>query len=40
MAFKDKDIKGARAILAEQEAKSDHVDYEFKIWQGILSSFR
>jgi hypothetical protein len=38
MAFKDKDIEKAKAILAEQEAKSDQVDYEFRIWQGNLSS--
>lgn len=34
MGFKDKDVKGARAILREQEVRSDHVDYEFKIWKG------
>ena len=37
MAFKDKDVKGAQAILAEQESKSDHVDYEFRTWKGKLS---
>jgi len=39
MAFKDKDIERARAILAEQESKSDQVDYEFKIWQGTAHGF-
>ncbi|KAH9997954.1 dienelactone hydrolase endo-1-3,1,4-beta-D-glucanase [Russula vinacea] len=39
MGFKDKDVKGARAILREQEVRSDHVDYEFKIWKGTASGF-
>ena len=34
MNFKDKDAQAARDILKEQEAKSDHVDYEFKTWKG------
>jgi dienelactone hydrolase len=39
MAFKDKDVKGAQAILAEQESKSDHVDYEFRTWKGTAHGF-
>jgi hypothetical protein len=34
MGFKEKDIKTAQAIFKEQEAKSDHVDYEFRTWKG------
>jgi hypothetical protein len=34
MNFKDKDAQAARDILKEQEAKPDHVDYEFKTWKG------
>jgi len=37
MSFKDKDVKTAQAIFKEQEVKSDHVDYEFKIWKGKSS---
>ena len=39
MAFKDKEVKTAQAIFAEQEAKPDHVDYEFRIWKGNIFSF-
>ena len=34
MSFKDKDVKTAQAIFKEQEGKPDHVDYEFRIWEG------
>lgn len=34
MSFKDKDVKTAQTIFKEQEEKPDHVDYEFKIWNG------
>lgn len=34
MGFKDKDVKTAEAIFKEQEAKPDHVDYEFNTWKG------
>ncbi|KAH9997952.1 dienelactone hydrolase endo-1,3,1,4-beta-D-glucanase [Russula vinacea] len=39
MNFKDKDAQAARDILKEQEAKSDHVDYEFKTWKGTAHGF-
>ena len=34
MSFKDKDVKTAEAIFKEQEEKPDHVDYEFRVWEG------
>ena len=37
--FKDKDVKTAQAIFKEQEGKSEHVDYEFRIWKGKKNSF-
>ena len=39
MMFKDKDVKTTRAILADQDVMSDHVEHEFKIWRGKLPSF-
>jgi dienelactone hydrolase len=39
MGFKDKDVQKTRAILREQEVRSDHVNYEFKIWKGTASGF-
>ncbi|KAH9049982.1 dienelactone hydrolase endo-1-3,1,4-beta-D-glucanase [Lactarius hengduanensis] len=36
-SFKDKDVKTAQSIFKEQEEKPDHVDYEFKIWNGKSS---
>ena len=32
--FKDKDVKTAESIFKEQEEKPDHVDYEFRVYQG------
>ena len=32
--FKDKDVKTAQAIFKGQEGKSEHVDYEFRVWKG------
>jgi len=32
--FKDKDVKTAEGIFKEQEEKPDHVDYEFRVYQG------
>ncbi|KAF8272180.1 Alpha/Beta hydrolase protein [Lactarius quietus] len=37
MGFKEKDVKTARSIFTKQEVRSDHVDYEFKIWSGKSS---
>ncbi|KAF8272182.1 hypothetical protein EI94DRAFT_1566829 [Lactarius quietus] len=37
MAFKEKDVKTAQSFFKEQEGKPDHVDYEFKIWNGKSS---
>ena len=37
MGFKDKEVKVAQSIFKEQEGKPDHVDYEFKIWNGKSS---
>ena len=31
--FKDKSVKTARAVFEE---KPDHVDYEFRVWQGNI----
>ncbi|KAH9179171.1 dienelactone hydrolase endo-1-3,1,4-beta-D-glucanase [Lactarius sanguifluus] len=38
-SFKDKDVKTAQSIFKEQEEKPDHVDYEFKIWNGTAHGF-
>ena len=37
LGFKDKEVKIAQSIFKEQEEKPDHVDYEFKIWNGRSS---
>jgi len=39
MGFKEKDVKTARSIFTKQEVRSDHVDYEFKIWSGTAHGF-
>jgi len=39
MGFKDKEVKRAQSIFKEQEGKPDHVDYEFKIWNGTAHGF-
>jgi len=39
MAFKEKDVKTAQSFFKEQEGKPDHVDYEFKIWNGTAHGF-
>jgi len=39
MSFKDKDIKTAESIFKEREGKPEHVDYEFKIWNGTAHGF-
>ena len=39
MGFKEKAVKEAEAIFKEQEAKSDHVEYEFRTWKGKLFFF-
>jgi hypothetical protein len=33
-SFKDKDVKIAEGILKEQEEQPDHIDYEFRVYQG------
>ncbi len=33
-SFKDKDVKAAEGIFKEQEEKPDHVDYEFRVYEG------
>ncbi|KAH9080606.1 dienelactone hydrolase endo-1-3,1,4-beta-D-glucanase [Lactarius deliciosus] len=38
-SFKDKDVKTAQSIFKEKEEKPDHVDYEFKIWNGTAHGF-
>jgi len=38
-SFKDKDVKTAQDIFKEKEEKSDHVDYEFRIWEGTAHGF-
>jgi len=39
MSFKDKAVKTAEAIFKEREGKPDHVDYEFRVWEGTAHGF-
>lgn len=39
MGFKSKDVKSAQSMFREREGRPDHVDYEFKIWNGTAHGF-